>query len=334
MTAAIDFGSSEFRSLRYQGNHLVARRIPAAYCVLEETPTHRRLLERIGAPHSACQGSLIVVGDAARQVAEALRQPEVPLFPKGELPSDDPVGRQVCASLIDSLIPDGHQGNPLCTLTAPRQPAAFLAHLLHLRGYRTQVLHPATAVVLAELESAEFTGLAMTFGAETSTFSLCHLGQPLLELAAAHGSRSVEEGFARRRHRYLWDAQGNKYLDLPAMRRWLQGGTISLHESRDGDEQWLADAYWSQLSEFCPLIKRELAQHVRQLPRTPFPLVVSGGPVHLDGFPELLREAIQLSKWPLKISDIRVATFDPYSVARGSLVHSLLEDGHSASHAA
>ena len=45
MSVALDFGSSEFRTLRRQDNRLIARRIPAVYTALENWGTVFPILE-------------------------------------------------------------------------------------------------------------------------------------------------------------------------------------------------------------------------------------------------------------------------------------------------
>jgi hypothetical protein len=53
MIVSLDLGSSEFRSLRYEGNRLIARRIPAVYCVLDDSPGHREWLQAARLPGRA-----------------------------------------------------------------------------------------------------------------------------------------------------------------------------------------------------------------------------------------------------------------------------------------
>jgi hypothetical protein len=303
------------------------------------------------APWSRCRGSLLVTGEAALELSEMLERPLVPLLPGGELPANDPVCRQVCVSLIESLIPAAWSAPAVCAVSAPPQPSPFLEHVVELRGYRTLRLHPAAALVLAEAEQDEFTAAAVTMGAEQTAFTFCHLARPLVELTVPSGSRSIEDGFARRWDRFLWDSRGHRYLDLQAIQRWLTGRSgdpvsddadvpvptphsSTLHPQRQPhlaaprgpEETWLADAFIRQWSGFWKEIEQAVTSIAPLLPRHPVPLIVSGGPAHLPGFLELAaatrREVAGES--PFCISEIRQAGQDPYSVARGLLIHATL----------
>lgn len=338
MIVALDVGSSEFRSLRYEGNRLIARRIPAVYCVLDDTSGHREWLKAARLPWSRCRGALLVTGEAAQELAQTLERPLVPLLPGGDLPDKDPVGRQVCASLIESLIPNPVRHSAVCAVSTPPQPRPFLEHVLELHGYRIVRLHPATALVLADSDRDEFTAAAVTMGAEQTTFTICHLGRPLVELAFPFGSRAIEDGFARHWNRFLWDSRGHRYLDFQSIQRWLSGrpdaqvdgdeqsGPVSLAVPRSPEAKWLADAFTRHWARFWKEVEEEVASIAPVLPRHPVPLIVSGGPVQLPGFLELVSSTRRkvAGESPFRISELRRTSHAPYSVARGLLIHATL----------
>ena len=105
MSVSLDIGTRALRSLRQQGARLIGRQNMARYVVLPDRPQQRRLLESSSYRYATCEGSLLVIGRAAGELAETLQIPEIPLLRDGELPMDDPLARQVMASLIESLLP-------------------------------------------------------------------------------------------------------------------------------------------------------------------------------------------------------------------------------------
>lgn len=332
MTVALDLGCSEFRALRREASRLVAKRIPAMYTMLADTPQHRRALAQAGVASAEARGSLVVIGEHALDVATLLSRPLIPLFAAGQLPAEDPVGRQVCAWLIDLLIPRG-SGQP-CLLALPSGTAGvgepadrtsrFITQLVRLRGYAPIAQHHATALALAELEDREFTGACLCVGAESLSLAITHLGTPVLEARFAKGTREVLEAYAQANQKFLWDSGGNRYLDLPGIQAWLEQGDISLQSRSSGERGWLANALEELLLSAWFNWKRKLERCRHPLLDQPLRLVISGGVTRIPGFVELAADALTLSQVRLKIDEVRAAQFDPYAVARGLLIQAEL----------
>ncbi|SFJ06997.1 disk-shape morphogenesis protein volactin [Planctomicrobium piriforme] len=337
MTAALDLGSSEFRSLRREDQRLIARRLPAVYTVLDDQPAHRRVLDQSHIPYSTTAGSLVVIGDSAVEVSSLMSRPLVPLLQGGAIGDQDPIGRQVCAWLIDLLLPQSTAIHDLCVMTLPRGETTaqgagawttqFLEHIVQLRGYQTTVMHPATALAVAELDDQEFTGMCMTIGAESVTFSLTLHSQPLLEARVNKGSRDIIERYAHFRKKYVWDGAGNSYLDLPSVQNWLLHGDLSLSSPTSDDERWLRDAYEELLLASWFSLKRKISACQDPILKQPLPLILSGAAVRLPGFTDLVSESLKLSGIPVTIRELRTASFEPYSVARGLLIQATLAAG-------
>ncbi len=327
---ALDLGCSEFRSIRQDGQRLIARRVPAVYCSVPDNPSNRKLLEQARIPFSFAQGALVIIGNAAEELAGLIHCPVLPVMMEGHFPWDDPVGRQVCSVLIESIVPIAKDAT--CTATLPhsmmRKPAEQLnviEKLLSLRGYQTTFLKPASALALAELQESEFSGIGIVLGSESISISITRYGTPVLETVFGQGFRTIEQRFAKSRHRYLWDQRGNRYLDLHSVRKWLQETDISLESPDSGDELWLVKQFHQLLSDAWASVLPDLIRvsQTSQLQRR-LPVVYSGGPTHMNGFPEFLSHVMRKSHMPFRIQELRSSIFGPYSVARGLLVHSTL----------
>lgn len=337
MSAALDLGSSEFRSLRRVDDRLIARRLPAVYTMVDDTPANRRVLEQSRHTYSATEGTLVVIGDAALDVSSLLSRPLIPLLPGGQLEDQDPIGRQVCVWLIELLLPQATHPNQQCLISLPRGEvesegatgwtSKFLEHVVQLQGYQTEIISPVTALALGELEESEFTGICLDIGAEAITLGVMRQSQPVFTARFLKGSREVIERFGHVRKKYVWDHSGNAYIDLPSIQNWLTHGDISLVSPSSPDEEWLAEAYSELLLSALFSMKRKLRTALDSEFERPLPMVLSGGPVRLTGFSQLVQEAIDLSHLPVPISGIRTATFEPYSIARGLLIQATLNAG-------
>ncbi len=122
------------------------------------------------------------MGDAAADLSQMFQGRTIPLLPKGAIPENDPLTRQIIASLVESLLPEPHHAREICCLTLPKLRSnlcgsqgaigqftsnpdfEFFIRLVCLRGYSPLILSSSMAVVLAELIEDAFTRISLTFG--------------------------------------------------------------------------------------------------------------------------------------------------------------------------
>jgi hypothetical protein len=335
MTIALDIGTRHFRSLRRDEGRLIGRRNLAEYVALPDTPGHRRLLERTASSFARCDDSLLVVGQAALELAETLQLPSIPLMTTGRIPSHDPLARQVIASLIDCLIPRTDADGRRCWMTVPgglddpetAGERMFFSQLVRLRGFEPHIVSSAHSVILAELGSNGFTGIGLDFGAGASRASLAHRGCELARTHLARGGQWIDQQLAESEDSLLWDAQGNRYLDLAGITRWKESRLVSVKCPISDREQRLALLYEKLIGEVLTDFRAAVKQlpSARALPQ-PMPIVCTGGVTQVTGFAALLEELLQDIMFPLVISDIRCASEAEYTVARGSLITAEVEE--------
>ena len=120
MTAALDLGSSEFRSLRRDEHRLIAQRIPAVYTVVPDHSANRKVLDQSNVPYSTAVDALVVIGEEAIEVSTLLSRPLIPILPQGQLAENDPIARQVSAWLIEMLLPPASSNSASCAISLPR----------------------------------------------------------------------------------------------------------------------------------------------------------------------------------------------------------------------
>lgn len=330
----LDLGSTEFRSIRMTNGRLVGRKIPAYYCVLDDKPSNRRLLEQAQIPYATAKEALIVIGEAALELSTLIHCPVIPVMLEGRLPWNDPVGRQVCVIMIESLVPNADQTESHCSISRSSfmdkergDTSNFLFKILELRGYEVTTLDSGTAVILAELQHYDFSGLAIVVGAESVSVSLTHLGKPIFEEAYKQGFRSIEQRFSLNRHRYLWDSQGNQYLDMQSIKNWLQSNDISLSKPQTGDELWIAEQCDNLVRSALDSMLTDLIKVSKQGQfRNRLPVVISGGAAKLQGFESLVENVLNKSGVPIRTQEVFKSSLEPYSVAKGLLVNSSLQE--------
>lgn len=335
MTIAIDPGAHAFRSLRRDGDQLVARRCRAVYATLPDTSAQRQLLDRAGVTYALCEGHLVLMGDPAAELARSFQTTCLDLLPGGIVPQADPVARQVAGLLVDALLPPARQPNELCCFTQPGHALRrhggksgqkeFFTQLIRLRGYTPVLVNAGMALIHAEMRAEEFTGLGISLGASGCEISMAHHGHEVLACSSPRGGQWIDRHVAESRKHHCWDACGQPLLDVELGRDDKEAATGSLAAPETRDDQLLAELYSQILDAVLLELSRELASHPRRetLPRR-VSVICGGGLSFACGICELLRQRIEATELRIEVGEIRRAS-SADAIVRGCLINAELE---------
>ncbi len=323
----LDFGTTEFRCIRRQGGCLFARKCPAVYVSLPIDDTDLGLLRQMRIPTIRCDDSLVVVGSAALDLAKQLRIPCIPLLIDGLVPTNDPLGRQLISTILDSILPNAGDETP-CGLSSrsavdfeQTTDLQFFAQLLLLKGYVPVPVSSVSALAYAELGSDQFTGIVLDWGASGASCGVYRLGETLVECNLVNGGGLVDERIATLRSRFNWDREGNRYLDTNAIEIWKKSAGIRIDQPRSEDEKLLAEIYREQLLTI--LFRFKTAFNSSSAPWM-FPgsskLVCAGGCTRIGGFMAFLAELIREVGLPFQLSEIQICAPDQFRTARGAMI--------------
>ncbi len=336
MTIALDIGCYGLRSLRREGDRLIARSSRSFYSVLPDSDSHRELMKQAQIPYGICESDLVLIGDAAVDYAELFQVRAQRLLPGGIIPQADPLARQILASLAEALLPEPTDPGELCCLTLPgnnsgRTPSRnreleFFTRVVRLRGYTPQILSSGMAVVLAELAQENFTGIGISFGSATCEVSLAHCGIEIAHCTIEGGGHWIDQELARKAKIYKWDCHGEKYLDVNGCTLAKEQSDCSLTEVRDEDEELLGSLYGDLVKHVVQEAAKAFAKsHRLQDVPQPVAVVCSGGPTRIAGFETVLNHTLSTSPPILDIKDVRIAAASDFTVARGCLISAELE---------
>ena len=332
MMVCLDFGSSEFRCLRQHSSLLTGRKSPAVYASLPSDEADQNLLKQMRIPAIRSDDSLIVVGAMALDLAKAMRIPCVPLLIDGLVPTNDPLGRQLISTILDSILPD-HGDGTACGLIS-RSAVDFeqttdlqlYAQLLRLKGFQPVPISSASVVASAELGRDQFTGMVFDWGASGASLGAYRFGETLLERSLVNGGNLIDERMAKVRNRFSWDREGNRYLDTSTIETWKQSAGINIDQPRSDDETLLSEIYREQLLNILTRFKSALnASSAAWMFSSPVKLVCSGGCTRIGGFLPLLAGLVAKLDLPVNVSEIQVSGADAYRTTRGGLIQMELD---------
>ncbi len=328
----LDLGTSAFRCLRRQDSCLVGRKSPAMYISLPINEADVSLLKQMRIPVIRSEDSLVVVGAAALDLAQALRISSIPLLIDGLVPTKDPLGRQLIGMVIDSILPNTGNATP-CGLIS-RSAVDFeqstdlqlFAQLLRLKGYNPVPITCASAVAYAELGDDQFSGLVLDWGASGASLGAYRLGDTLAECNLVNGGILIDERIARVRNRFCWDREGNRYLNTHAIEMWKQAAQVRIDAPKTEDDKLISAIYREQLVNILMRFKAAIiatpaawlfAQNVK--------LICSGGCTQIGGFVQMLASLIHELDLPVKLSEILVCSPDQFRMTRGGMIQMELD---------
>ena len=329
----LDMGTTEFRCLRRHSTCLIGRKSPAVYVSLPTDDADQSLLKQMRISTIRSDDSLIVVGSAALDLAKAMRIPSVPLLIDGLVPTNDPLGRQLISTVLDSILPSQGDGTTPCGLVS-RSAVDFeqstdlqlFAQLLRLKGYAPVLVTSASAVAYAELGNDQFTGLVLDWGASGASVGAYRLGETVLESHLVNGGHLIDERIATVRSRFNWDRDGNRYLNTHAIEDWKKSASVRVDEPRSDDEKLLAEIYREQLLTILMRFKTAVnASSAAWLFPREVKLVCSGGSTQIGGFLPLIAGLIRELELPVQLSEIQICAPDQFRLARGAMIQMELE---------
>ena len=328
----LDLGTSAFRCLRRQESCLIGRKSPATYISLPINEADVSLLKQMRIPVIRSEDSLVVVGAAALDLAQALRISSIPLLMDGLVPTNDPLGRQLIGMVVDSILPNDENATS-CGLIS-RSAVDFeqsadlqlFAQLLRLKGYNPVPITSASALAYAELGDDQFSGLVLDWGASGASLGAYRLGETLAECNLVNGGNLIDERIARVRNRFCWDREGNRYLNTHAIEMWKHASQVRIDTPKTDDDKLISAIYQEQLVNILMRFKAAIiatpaawlfAQNVK--------LICNGGCTQIGGFAEMLASLIHELDLPVKLSEILVCGPDQFRMARGGMVQMELD---------
>ncbi len=336
MSIGLDIGSFRLKSLRRQKDQLIGRSSRSVYSVVPYSEAHLALLDQSNIAHAVSEDIIVLMGDSAVDFAKLFQVRTLPLLPEGAIPENDPLARQVIASLVEALLPKPATSGEVCCMALPGTASGrssgknseleFFSRLARLRGYTPVVLSSGTAAILAESVDRSFTGMSLSMGAAGCQLALAHRGIEIANCVIPRGGDWIDEQLARRHNDSAYDINGEQFLDIAAATRWKETAVTNIASPANDEDQFVSDLYQDllgQLIEAAELTFLHTAQ-MRNVPQ-PITLICTGGGARINGFAELLASKLQTNPLPLEIAELRMAAESDYTAARGLLISAALE---------
>jgi nucleoid DNA-binding protein len=192
---------------------------------------------------------------------------------------------------------------------------AMLRDLLTGMGYNAKGINEGLAVVFAELERENFSGIGISCGGGMCNVALAFMSIPVMTFSMGKAGDYIDRNVAT--------VTG----EIPTRIRVIKEEGLDLaHAPKNKYESALHVYYDDVIVSLVEGLRTALAE-TKNMPRIDkaIPIVLSGGTAKPKGFLDKFREAIESDGFPIEISEIRMAEDPLTATARGCLIAAMYD---------
>jgi hypothetical protein len=280
------------------------------------------VLHKEGVSHTVNGNEIVVHGNESERFADLLKKETRRTMAHGVLNSDEPDSVKLIQAITASLAGKAEKGQKLC-YTVPAAPIgaeqnltyheATLREMLSALGYEVKSINEGLAVVYAELESTNYTGIGISCGGGLCNVCFAYLSVPILSFSIAKAGDFIDASAA--------SVMGERANHV----RILKEQSFHLNGHFDDKFRQVVGVYYDDMIRALVAGLRNAFTGARNMPKLgrPIPLVLSGGTAIPSGFRERFAKILAESEFPVELSEIRMAEDPLTATAKGALVAAL-----------
>jgi hypothetical protein len=284
-----------------------------------------KVLQKENVPHVAAGNEIIVHGNESEKLADMLSMETRRPMDKGFLNPHEPDSLSRVAYMIENLCGKGQEDQLVC-FSVPAAPLgeedcltyheATLKQVLGDLGYEAKSINEGLAVVYAELEESNYTGIGISCGSGLCNVCLSYLSVPVFSFSIPKAGDFIDVSAAA--------VVGDRATRVRIAKE--ESFHFNGHHAEKVN-QVLKVYYDDMIRTIIEGLKSELAKAggMSRL-RRPIPLVLSGGSTLPNGFRDRFENILKESDLPISVSEIRLAPNPLHSTAKGALMAALVDE--------
>ena len=296
-----------------------------AFVHLPYSKMTEHVLAKEKVPHSVDASGIVVHGDESERFADLLRVETRRPMSRGVLNPDEPQNLTQIQKIIESLIGPAQAKNQKLYFSVPAAAPgaddsvtyheASIRQILTEFGYDVRSINEGLAVVYAELESSNYSGIGISCGGGLCNVCLAYMSVPVLSFSVTKGGDFIDTSAA--------GATGGLINRIRITKE------DSFHFNGYFADKTLQalSVYYEDMIQSLVASMKEAFLGSRSIPKLsrPMPLVLSGGSTMPKGFRDRFEKALFASDFPIALSEVRVSSNPLESTAKGALIAALSE---------
>ena len=321
----LDIGTSRIVTARRANDQYQFATQLNAFLTLPYSKITAGVLEKEKIPHQVEGAEMIVYGNESEKFANMLHVETRRPMMRGILNPGETNSLGMIRQIVATLIPaEQRKGGRLC-FSLPGAPIgaaddltyheATLRQIFTEMGFEVTSINEGLAVVLAELDGDNYTGIGISCGGGMCNVCFAYLSLPVFSFSVPKAGDFIDASAA--------SVVGERATLIRTIKEesFHLNGTFT-----DKIQQALAVYYDDMIRGMVNALRDTLAQ-TKNVPRLgrPVPVVISGGSAMPAGFRERVQKFLAESPLPIAISEVRMAADPLHSTAKGALVSALAD---------
>jgi actin-like ATPase involved in cell morphogenesis len=265
---------------------------------------------------------LFVYGNDSDKFATAF-SPRRPMQ-HGVLNPQEPMGQELIQAIIESIVPRARRNELICFSVPGKGLGAdanlvyhegVLKNILQSMGYEAKAINEGLAVVFAELQQENFTGIGISCGGGMCNVCVSFLSVPMLTFSIPMGGDFI-------------DASVAEVVDEPVTQvRLAKEQSLDLSRTPRDKVSGALHIYYEEVLNRLVEKLREEFESARNLPKMDraIPIVLSGGTARPRGFLQKFEGILKSNEFSVPISEVRMASDPLTATARGCYIAAMSE---------
>ena len=282
------------------------------------------VLKRAEIPHTATATEIVVHGNESDKFADLLNVETRRTMSKGLLNSNEPDSLRMIRQILGSMLSTSEGKHKVCfTVPAPPLGAednltyheATLKRTIEDLGHDSRSINEGLAVVYAELESSNYTGIGISCGGGLCNVCLSYLSMPVLSFSVPKAGDYIDQSAAA-----ITGERANRI-------RIMKEESFHLNGHFEEKTFQVLGVYYDEMIQSLVSGIKETFQNAKNKPKfgKAIPLVLSGGTALPKGFRDRFEKILRESDLPIALSEVRMSADPLHASARGALVAAMTD---------
>lgn len=243
---------------------------------------------------------------------------------QGVLNAQEVMGQQIIKSILERVLPRSRK-NALLYFSVPGSGEgtgtnlvyheAVLKSILQSLGYEAKAINEGLAVVFAELQDENFTGIGISCGGGMCNVCVSYMSVPVVTFSLPKAGDFIDTNAA------------SVVAETPTSVRLFKEESLDLsRQPKDKISVALNIYYEDVLQSLITRLSEEFegAHNIPKIER-PLPIVLSGGTAKPRGFVQKFEAMLKASNLSVPIADVRLASDPLTATARGCYIAAMSE---------
>ncbi len=321
----LDVGTSRIVLAHREGEDFAFQSQLNAFVAVPYRKITERTLRKERVPHVARDSEILIYGNESERFADLFHlEPRRPMS-GGILNADEPDGPTLMRHILQAVSGGADGEGKTVYFSVPAPPLgkeenisyheAALRQLVGDFGYEVHSLNEGLAVIYAELERSNYTGIGVSFGGGLCNVCLAYLSAPLFSFSVGKAGDFIDASAA------------TVTSEIPTRVRITKETEFRFNGSFPDRLRQAIGVFYQEMIDAVVAGLKEAFSNSRNVPKIgrPIPVVLAGGSALAGGFRDRFADALNKAALPVSIADVTLAEDPLNTTAKGALVAALAE---------